>query len=119
MAWHGGINYQSIWLLGRATLNTLEFLAAFVGMVVEFREGAAWTDEDVLLSQGDSTSATGWLASFDDECPLQHLTIARTFADFCLTHEIDQYTQWFPRKENKVADMLSQDFALDDATLTD
>ncbi|KAI2495704.1 hypothetical protein MHU86_18835 [Fragilaria crotonensis] len=26
-------------LAGRATLNTLEFLAAFVGMVVEFREG--------------------------------------------------------------------------------
>ncbi|KAI2503360.1 hypothetical protein MHU86_11080 [Fragilaria crotonensis] len=38
-------------LLGRATLNTLEFLAAFVGMIVEFHEGAAWTDEDVLLSQ--------------------------------------------------------------------
>ncbi len=97
-------------LLGRATLNTLKFLAAFVGMVVEFREGAAWTYEDVLLSQGDSTSASGWLAksSFDDNCPLHltkssfddncplHLTIARAFADFCLTHEIDHYTQWFP-----------------------
>jgi hypothetical protein len=108
------------YLLGRATLNTLEFLAAFVGMVVEFREGAAWTDEDVLLSQGDSTSAAGWLAksSFDDDCPL-HLTIARAFADFCLTHEIDHYTQWFPGKENKVADMLSRDFALDDIALTD
>ena len=107
-------------LLGRATLNTLEFLAAFVGMIVEFHEGAAWTDEDVLLSQGDSTSAAGWLAksNFNDDCPL-HLTIARAFADFCLTHEIDHYTQWFPGKENKVADMLSRDFALDDAALTD
>ena len=106
-------------LLGRATLNTLEFLAAFVGAVVEFREGAAWADEDVLLSQGDSTSAAGWLArsSFDDDCPL-HLVIARTFADFCLTHEIDHYTQWFPGKENKVADMLSRDFALSDPKLT-
>ncbi|KAI2489506.1 hypothetical protein MHU86_25083 [Fragilaria crotonensis] len=89
---------------GAATLNTLEFLAAFVGMIVEFHEGAAWTDEDVLLSQGDSTSAAGWLAksNFNDDCPL-HLTIARAFADFCLTHEIDHYTQWFPGKENKLA----------------
>ncbi|KAI2501757.1 hypothetical protein MHU86_12677 [Fragilaria crotonensis] len=69
---------------------------------------------------GDSTSAAGWLAksNFNDDCPL-HLTIARAFADFCLTHEIDHYTQWFPGKENKVADMLSRDFALDDAALTD
>ncbi|KAI2497537.1 hypothetical protein MHU86_16940 [Fragilaria crotonensis] len=57
---------------------------------------------------GDSTSAAGWLAksNFNDDCPL-HLTIARAFADFCLTHEIDHYTQWFG-KENKVADMLSR-----------
>ena len=106
-------------LLGRAMLNTLEFLAAFVGMVVKFREGPEWTYEDVLLSQGDSTSAAGWLAksSFDDNCPL-HLTIARNFADFCLTHEIDHYTQWFPGRENKVADMLSRDFTLDDEQIT-
>ena len=107
-------------LAGRATLNTLEFLAAFVGMVVEFREGKKWSPVlDVLLSQGDSTSAAGWLAksSFDDNCPL-HLTIARSFADFCLTHEIDHYTQWFPGRENKVADILSRDFALDDDEVT-
>ncbi|KAI2500087.1 hypothetical protein MHU86_14414 [Fragilaria crotonensis] len=107
-------------LAGRATLNTLEFLAAFVGMVVEFREGKKWSPvSDVLLSQGDSTSAAGWLAksSFDDNCPL-HLTIARSFADFCLTHEIDHYTQWFPGRENKVADILSRDFALDDDEVT-
>ncbi|KAI2497933.1 hypothetical protein MHU86_16539 [Fragilaria crotonensis] len=84
-------------LAGRATLNTLEFLAAFVGMVVEFREGKK--------------------SSFDDNCPL-HLTIARSFADFCLTHEIDHYTQWFPGRENKVADILSRDFALDDDEVT-
>ena len=38
-------------LAGRATLNTLEFLAAFVGMVVEFRERKEWSPvRDVLLS---------------------------------------------------------------------
>ncbi len=84
-------------LLGRVTLNALEFLAAFVGVLVEVGFGAEWTDADVILSQGDSVSAAKWLAlsSFDDDCPT-HLTIARSFADFCLSWGIDHYTQWFP-----------------------
>jgi hypothetical protein len=100
----------------RASLIMLEFLAAFMGMVVEFRKGKAWTLKEVLLSQGDSTLAAGWLAksSFNDNCPaLVHLTIARAFADFCQMHTINHYTQWFPGRENKMADMLSQDFTLD------
>jgi hypothetical protein len=80
-------------LLGRATLNALEFLAAFVGVLVEVSCGAEWTDADVILSQGDSVSAAKWLASssFDDDCPT-HLAIARSFADFCLSRGIDHYT---------------------------
>jgi len=106
-------------LLGRATLNLLEFLAAFVGVLVEFQLGSQWVEEDVMLSQGDSTSAAGWLAksSFDDDCPM-HLAIARSFADFCLENGIDHYSQWFPGKKNKVADSLSRDFALDDDEVT-
>jgi hypothetical protein len=105
--------------LGRATLNLLEFLAAFVGVLVEFQLGSQWVEEDVMLSQGDSTSAAGWLAksSFDDDCPM-HLAIARSFADFCLENGIDHYSQWFPGKKNKVADSLSRDFALDDDEVT-
>jgi hypothetical protein len=41
-------------LLDRATLNALEFLAAFVGVLIEFSCGAEWADADVILSQGDS-----------------------------------------------------------------
>jgi hypothetical protein len=41
-------------LLGRATLNALEFLAAFVGVLIEFSCAAEWADADVILSQGDS-----------------------------------------------------------------
>ena len=106
-------------LLGRATLNALEFLAAFVGVLVECSCGAEWTDADVILSQGDSVSAAKWLASssFDDNCPM-HLAIARSFADFCLSKGIDHYTQWFPGKENAVADILSRDFALSDDKVT-
>ena len=81
-------------LLGRATLNALEFLAAFVGVLVECSCGAEWTDADVILSQGDIVSASKWLAfsSFDDNCPM-HLAIARSFADFCLSKGIDHYTK--------------------------
>jgi hypothetical protein len=106
-------------LLGRATLNALEFLAAFVGVLVECSCGAEWTDADVILSQGDSVSAAKWLASssFDDNCPM-HLAIERSFADFCLSKGIDHYTQWFPGKENAVADILSRDFALSDDKVT-
>ena len=106
-------------LLGRATLNALEFLAAFVGVLVEFGCGEKWTDVDVVLSQGDSVSAARWLASssFDDNCPM-HLAIARSFADFCLGNGIDHYSQWFPGKENTVADVLSRDFALSDEDVT-
>ena len=48
-----------------------------------------------------------------------HLAIARSFADFCLSRGIDHdYTQWFPGKENTVADILSRDFALSDKEVT-
>jgi hypothetical protein len=106
-------------LLGRATLNALEFLAAFVGVLVEFSCEAEWTDADVILSPGDSISAAKWLASssFDNNCPM-HLAIARSFAIFCLSKGIDHYTQWFSGKENTVADILSRDFALFDEAVT-
>ncbi|KAI2491163.1 hypothetical protein MHU86_23390 [Fragilaria crotonensis] len=80
-----------------------EFLAAFVGMIVEFHGGRV-DGRRRSAQSGDSTSAAGWLAksNFNDDCPL-HLTIARAFADFCLTHEIDHYTQWFPGKRTRTS----------------
>ena len=106
-------------LLGRATLNLLEFLAAFVGLLVEHSSGREWSSVDVMLSQGDSKSAAGWLAksTFEDDCPM-HLALARQFADFCITNDIVHYTQWFPGKKNNVADALSRDFALNDEEVT-
>jgi hypothetical protein len=97
----------------------LEFFVAFVGVLVEVSCGAEWTDADVILSQGDSVSAAKWLASssFNDDCPT-HLAIERSFADFCLSRGIDHYTQWFPGKENAVADILSRYFALSDEEVT-
>ena len=102
-------------LVGRGSLNSLEFLAALVGVWVETEFGPAFEDDDVLLYQGGSSSATGWLSksSFGDKCPLQ-LAIARSMAGFLNNHSIPHYSQWFPGKENSVADVLSRDFHLSD-----
>jgi hypothetical protein len=102
-------------LLGRATLNSLEFLAAFVGLLVEHGAGRKWSNADVMLSQGDSRLVAGLLvkSTFDNNCPI-HLALARQFADFCITNDIVLYTQWFPGKKNDVVDVLSRNFALND-----
>ncbi|KAI2490850.1 hypothetical protein MHU86_23703 [Fragilaria crotonensis] len=103
---------------GASDLNTLEFLAAFVGMIVEFHEGAA-DGRRRSAQSGDSTSAAGWLAksNFNDDCPL-HLTIARAFADFCLTHEIDHYTQLDHEKLLTVCSTELQDHPLRPALIS-
>ena len=101
--------------IGRGSLNCLEFLAALVGVWVEHQFGGPWAEDEVLLCQGDSSSASGWIArsSFGDECPL-HLAIARTTAKYMSDHRLQHYSQWFPGKENSVADVLSRDFWLGD-----
>jgi hypothetical protein len=107
-------------LVGRGSLNSLEFLAALVGVWVETKFGPGFEANDVLLCQGDSSSAAGWLSksSFGDECPLK-LAIARSMAKFLNEHSIPHYSQWFPGKENSVADVLSRDFHLsDDAVIS-
>ena len=99
-------------------MNSLEFLAALIGLWVENELGTTIGPADVLLCQGDSSSATGWLAksSFGDECPL-HLAISRSMAGYLNEHGIAHYSQWFPGKENSVADSLSRDFFLDDVEI--
>ncbi len=64
--------------IGRGALNCLEFLAALVRIWVEHQIGEPRVEDNVVLCQGDSSSATGWIArsSFGDECPL-HLARGR------------------------------------------
>ena len=70
-------------LIGWGSLNTLEFLAALIGVLMKHQMGEALGLDDVLLCQGDSTSASGWVdrSSFGDECPL-HLGIARSLSAY-------------------------------------
>ena len=117
VAWH--LLLPPDWI-GRGSLKCLEFLAALVGVWMEHQFGGPWVEDDVLLCQGDSSSATGWIArsSFGDKCPL-HLAIARTMAQYMIDHELTHYSQWFPGKENSVADVLSRDFELGDAEVVE
>jgi hypothetical protein len=106
--------------IGRGSLNCLEFRAALVGVWVEHQVGGPWAEDEVLLCQGDSSSASGWItrSSFGDECPL-HLAIARKTAKYMSDHGVHHYSQWFPGKENSVADALSRDFWLGDEDVVD
>ena len=69
------------------------FLAALVGVWVEHQFGGPWAEDDVLLCQGDSSSASGWImrSSFGDECPL-HLAIARTMAKYMSNQRLHHYS---------------------------
>jgi hypothetical protein len=47
------------------------------------------------------------------------LKIARKHASHFIYHNIKEYSQWFPRKKNNVANALSWDFDLSDAKITE
>ena len=103
----------------RASLNALEFLVSYITIYMDIHVGATPTDS-CFLSQGDSTSAMGWLRklNFDDAKPL-HLSLARAMANLIMDHNSCLYSQWFPGDENNLTNALSCDTHLDnDALLT-
>jgi hypothetical protein len=66
-----------------------------------------------LLSQTDSTSASGWLrksnfADRDDE--YIQLSAARKLAELLINTGSCLYSQWFPGEKNSISDSLSRDF---------
>jgi hypothetical protein len=114
VAWHWEIPLHLHW---QATLNSLEFLVAYVQLCMDIEVGKA-PPGSCFLSQTDSTSTAGWLrkSNFDDAEPL-HLELARATATMIMSHESCLYSQWFAGKENDVADSLSHDHHLSDAAL--
>ena len=114
VAWRWEIPLHLRW---RATLNSLEFLAAYVQLCMDIEVGKA-PPGSCFLSQTDSTSTAGWLrkSNFDDAEPL-HLELARATATMIMGHESCLYSQWFAGNENDVADSLSRDHHLSDAAL--
>jgi len=104
----------------RASLNSLEFLACVITIWIDSLENRIHP-EDCILSQCDSTSATGWLrkSNFaDTEDSIIQLVTARQLASIVIESNACLYSQWFPGGENIIADSLSRDFHLSDDNLT-
>lgn len=105
-------------LRGRATLNSLEFLASYVAIALEIERHDV-QPLSCILSQTDSTSTAGWMhrSNFGDDEPLQ-LRIARATASALMDSNSMVYSQWIPGTANPIADSLSRDHHLPDKELT-
>ena len=117
--------YIPHWLQFRATLNMLEHLAAIIGPWIDMIEGTL-PPFTCILSMTDSTTTSGWLrkSNFQEstnestEMTRAKLEFSRGHALRMMKNKCTDYTQWFPGKENDVADSLSRDSHLSDIQLS-
>jgi hypothetical protein len=101
-------------------LNSLDFIATTISIWIDFINNDIPT-ESCLLSQSDSTSATGWLkkSNFSDkEDTIVQLTAARKIAPIIMESQTCLYSQGFPGEQNDVSDACSRDFHLTDVKIT-
>ena len=106
-------------LLGRASINLLEFLASLVGPWIDIIEGNL-PEYSSCLCEGDNRSAICWLtnANFSsDEQPAHHAA-ARRIATLLMNNNSNLHPQWISGSTNVVADCLSRDFDCTDILLT-
>jgi hypothetical protein len=108
----------------RASNNLLEFIAAIITPWIDILSGRLQSG-DCALSMTDSSTAEGWMWKTNfresDEDQVQtdvRIEAARKFAMDFNDHGIKSYSQWFPGKENIVADALSRDDDRSDEELT-
>ena len=110
-------------LLFRASNNLLKHMAAVITPWVDIIAGRL-SKGDCALSMTDSTTSAGWMrkSNFrEEDDPLQaaaRIEVARLHARRYMNQEIRDYSQWFPGKDNEVADSLSRDMHLSDENLT-
>ena len=102
-------------LVGDAHINELEFLACVIHPWMDILSGRILRGDCVLV-MGDSTTAMGWLYKSkyreEGESADRHairLMIARKLADLVIDNDLTLYSQWFPGKQNIIADSLSRD----------
>jgi len=108
----------------RASLNMLEHAASVIGPWIDIIESNL-PPTSCILSMTDSTSSNGWLkkSNFMEQDENNQQTkakrmLARSHALRLLANDVKEYSQWFPGKENDVADSLSRDFHLSNTELT-
>ena len=101
-------------LLNHAHINELEFLACVIHPWIDILRGRL-TQGDCFLVMGDSTTAMGWINKSRyrevGETAERHairLQIARKLAELVIDNVLTMYSQWFPGKDNVIADCLSR-----------
>jgi len=99
--------------------NCLEFLASIVTIWQAILQGRT-VQEECFLSLGDYSSSVGWLhkASIDPEKNLPLFLASRKFAQLMIIHQTCIYSQHISGVSNKITDILSRRFDLDDTALT-
>jgi hypothetical protein len=111
----------------QASNNLLEYIALIISPWVDLLAGSLnWGV--CALSMTNSTTSAGWLCKTNfreltgnDPNPVQarvRIKTARHHAILLLKAGIKEYSQWFPGRENNVADALLHDFACSDTALT-
>ena len=123
-AWHFEIPED---LRFHASNNLLEYIASIITPWVDMLAGRL-NQGDCALSMTDSSTSAGWLHKTNfreftgvDADPVQasiRIEIARHHATLFLNAGIKEYSQWFPGRENNVADALSRNFDRSDDDLT-
>jgi len=111
----------------RASNNLLEYIVSIITPWVDMLAGRL-NQGDCALSMTESSTSAGWLRKTNfreftgvDADPVQasiRIEIARHHATLFLDAGIKEYSQWFPGRENNVADALSCDFDRSDNNLT-
>jgi hypothetical protein len=99
----------------RASNNLLKFLAAIITPWIDILANRLQSENCALLMTNSST-AEGWMckmnfrASDKDQIQMDvRVEAAQKFTLDFTEHGIKSYSQWFPGKENIVADALSRD----------
>ena len=107
-------------LVGHAHINELEFLTCVIYPWLDIINGRILKG-DCILVMGDSTTAMGWLHKSryreKGETAERHairLKIARKLAELVIDNNLTLYSQWFPGKNNIIADCLSRNSHLSD-----
>jgi hypothetical protein len=104
----------------KTSINSLEFIACVITIWIDIQNNQI-PQESCILSQSDSSSASGWLrkSNFSDSTDeIIQMTTARHLAHLILHSKSCLYSQWFAGDENLVSDSLSRDFHLTDFELT-
>ena len=120
-AWHFYIPQE---LQFRASNNLLEHIASIITPWIDILVKRLKSGYSSLLMT-DSSTSEGWSKKTnfkeDSEEPIQatiRIKVARSHAMRFMDHDIKDYSQWFPGKQNDVADALSRDDDRNDEELT-